>query len=75
MRVSKKICELECPKCHKKWAKLRYDFEKEVRASDVTVIAGAKKRLKNGDALSCSLCGHEYTNWDIILAIHASGAV
>lgn len=72
--MPKSTCELECPKCHKKWAVLKFEFEKAIRASDIKVTAGRRKKFKDGDNLACTLCGHEMTNWDIILSIHASGA-
>lgn len=73
--MARLIADLECPKCKEVWGRMRFDFEKPVLASDVTILKGKKKKLKNGEALACTMCGHEMTNWDVILSIHASQKV
>jgi uncharacterized protein (DUF983 family) len=74
--MSKKAnCTLECPRCKKVWGKLSYEFESYVKASDVKVIAGKHKKFRAGDSLACTCCGHEYTNYDVYLAIHAGMVV
>jgi hypothetical protein len=67
--MKKEKCDLTCPKCHELWGKLSFQYESKVSASDVKIVAGKKKKLKNGDDLKCNLCGHPYTNWDVMLAI------
>jgi hypothetical protein len=48
---------------------MKYEYDSRVSASDVNVVAGKKKKFKNGDELACTLCGHPYTNFDVMLAI------
>ena len=67
--MGKNTCNLECPKCRKVWATMKYEFDSRVNASDVKIIAGKKKKFKNGDALTCTLCAHEYSGYDVMLAI------
>jgi len=67
------VCELECPKCNKSWGRMKFKYGGDVKAKDVTIMAGKKRKLKDGDPLACSLCGHEYTNYDILLAIAHMG--
>ena len=77
--MGKLTCDLTCPKCHETWGRMRWEFEKPVQSSDVTVLAGKKNgnkkrtKLKNGQPLACTMCGHPMTNWDVILAIQESG--
>jgi uncharacterized Zn ribbon protein len=67
-------CELYCPKCKKLWASLKFGYDTAVKASDVTVLGeGDRKALSDGDSLACSKCSHEYTNWDVMLAIAEHG--
>lgn len=67
------MCDLTCPKCHKTWGKMKFEYEQPVRGKDVTVTAGKKRKFKDGEDLACTLCGHQMTTWDIILSIHESG--
>jgi hypothetical protein len=69
MKDVKNMCELECPHCHEAWATLKFKYGSFIKAKDVTVTKGTKKVYKNGETLQCSLCGHQYTNWDVMLAI------
>jgi len=71
--VKKSECTLTCPKCHKAWGKLNYDYDSCVVADDITITAGKKKKFKDGDELECVLCSHPYTNYDIMLNISESG--
>ena len=72
--MGKATCKLECPKCHKVWGKMKYQFDSRVSAADIIVTAGKKKKFKNGDDLACTLCQHPYTNYDVMLAIAGHGA-
>ena len=65
-------CKLECPKCHEHWGNMKFQYDSLVRASDVTIVAGKKKKFKKNDDLACSLCGHRYTEWDLWLSIAPS---
>lgn len=67
---AKKVCSLICPKCTLYWADLRFSYGGSVGAKDVSVHVGPK--FKNGDEMSCPGCQHQYTNYDIWLAV-ASG--
>ena len=66
-------CKLCCPKCHVHWGNMKFQYNSRVKASDITVIAGKHKRLKDGDALKCTSCGYCYTDWDVMLAVAESG--
>ena len=67
--MGKETCNLECPKCHKLWAKMKYEYDSRVSASDVKILVGKKRKFHNGESLACVLCGHTYTNHDVMLAI------
>ena len=71
--MEKAICDLTCPKCHKPWGKMAFTYASFVRSSDVKVIAGKRKKFKDGEALACTLCGYQYLNWDVMLAIAEVG--
>lgn len=71
--MGKVTCDLECPKCHKLWGKMKYDFDTMVRASDIRVVDGKKKKFRDGDSLECTCCGYEYNNYDVMLAIAVGG--
>ena len=62
-------CKIVCPKCHRYWADIKYDFGGTVKHTNVKIVSGNKKKLKKNDNLACSLCGYEHTNWDVILSI------
>ena len=66
-------CELHCPKCKKHWADMKYNYGEAVSASDITIVLGKKKKLKDGESLACSGCSHEYTSFDVMLAIAEHG--
>lgn len=75
MSVSQKAkCDLTCPKCKKLWGQLAYEFDSFVKPSDIKVVAGKRKKFKDGEDLACTCCGHPYTNYDLFLSIHESGA-
>ena len=59
--------DLNCQRCHKKWAILSYKFERPVKATDVEVLVG--EPFKDDDMLACRGCSYPYTTWDILLAI------
>ena len=71
--MGKISCDLTCPKCHKTWGKMAYEHEKAVCGKDIQVTAGKQKKFKDGEDLACTLCGHKYTTWDIILAVNEAG--
>jgi len=63
------VCELECPKCKKAWGRMKFEYGGGVKPSDVKILSGRRKKLKEGDPLECSECGFTYTTWDVVLAI------
>lgn len=72
VRAKLSKCTLECPRCHGEWAELSWAFDREVKGKDVRVLEGDKK-FKDGEILVCTICGHQYTNWDLLLAMAGSG--
>jgi hypothetical protein len=67
-------CKVVCPKCHRYWADLKYGFRRNgdlipSKPADLKIVAGNRKRLNKGDSMSCSLCGHGITNFDVYLSI------
>jgi uncharacterized C2H2 Zn-finger protein len=73
-KEEKGSCVLRCPKCKKAFGKMRFTYGGYVKASNVTITAGKKRKLKDGDVLACSLCDFEMSNWDVMLCIAESGA-
>lgn len=59
---------LVCPRCTRYFADLETKAWPDLKADDVKIVAGAKKKLKDGDSISCSFCDHELTTHDVILA-------
>ena len=59
---------MECPRCHKEFATLKWEEGKPVSANGIKVIEGNKK-FKPNETLACTSCGYEYTNWDVMLAL------
>lgn len=66
-----KICILSCPRCHKDWGKLKYEYATFIETKDILVneeYAEDEYATANNELL-CPACGYIYTNWDIFLLI------
>lgn len=67
--TTKKTVRLSCPHCHAEWAEVKIDAKTGViNPKDVKILLGDKK-FESGDSLSCSVCGYNYTTWDLFLAM------
>lgn len=65
MKILKKLI---CPRCHRFWATMDCTRWPNVTAACIKIVAGDRKKFKDGESLDCSLCGFEYTNYDVTLA-------
>jgi uncharacterized protein YbaR (Trm112 family) len=60
--------KLICPKCHKFFGTMDTKDWPDIAAKHIKIVAGKRRKLKDGDPLSCSLCNYVYNTHDIILA-------
>lgn len=64
-KISKKLV---CPKCGTFWATLDISGYPNLNGNDVIIIAGKKRKMRDGESLACSSCSYEYTTWDVVLS-------
>lgn len=62
------IRNLVCPKCSRFFATMETKRWPDISCSDIKIVAGTRKKLKDGDSLACSLCRYEFNTHDVILA-------
>ena len=68
-KTVKPSCALVCPKCGLYWARMRFQYGTVMKAADIDILVGGKKKFANGDELACVSCKHSYSNYDVMLAI------
>ena len=61
------IRKMICPRCHKYFGSLDTTDWPDISPKHIKIVAGKKRKLKDGSSLACSLCNYEYTTHDIIL--------
>jgi hypothetical protein len=63
--------KIVCPKCLRYFANMDCRQWPNLSAKHISILAGNKKKLRDGDSLKCSLCSHEYTTQEITMAAAA----
>jgi len=66
--MARDIKKLICPKCHTYWADFDYTDYPNLSSKHLKVLAGNRRKLKDGQSLECSCCSYPYTTWDIVIA-------